>query len=73
MTNSTEQSGDSASLRPLATPTANESVVMMLPLVCHRDNLAVPYIDSEQYKMVMLSQCTVSRFGIRPPPQRLYV
>ena len=72
-----DSSEDSASSGPqTATPTeggANESVVMMQPLVCHRDSFAAPFIMADRYKKMMLRQCTVSRFGIRPPPMRCVV
>jgi mannosidase alpha-like ER degradation enhancer 3 len=68
-TESTDQSGGSDT----ATPTdvgGNESVVMTQPLVCRKDSFAAPYIQADRYRRMMLQQCTVSRFGIRPPPQR---
>ena len=71
-TESTDQSGGSDT----ATPTdvgGNESVVMTQPLVCRKDSFAAPYIQADRYRRMMLQQCTVSRFGIRPPPQRYTV
>ena len=59
---------DFASLHPPSI--SNESVVMMKPLVCPRDSVALPFIEADRYEKIMLRQCTTSRFGIRPPPLR---